>query len=486
MGLAARKPDTQPLTDWSWNAWRPSCEEWDYEIDEIEGKIPDDLTGTLYRNGPSQQIIPEQGYGALHFFDGDGMVHAFRMEEGRAWYRNRVVRNASFESEQAAGRCNQNFIGSAVSEPDPSIMMRQQPNTNVIHFGGKLLAMVENSHPFELDPRTLAPMGPVDFGSGLTGPWLSAHPRIDPRTGQMLIHGYFIAEPYCQFYVIEPDGRVSLAENVDVGYPTFMHDNAVTENYFITIAQPVTLEPEWSETGPIGCYGDWMTWRPEKGLRFGVQKREAGAPVKWFDAPTPYGLFHVGNAFECDGKILMDACMYTDGPGWLEALRVMRNGTFTEGTGATPFLYELDLATGTCKENQLSEKTSEWPRIDPRLVGYQNRFGYAVEAEENYVVLTNSELRLIKYDRETGSPAYHDFGNGQFPGEPVFVPAKADGDEDEGYVLVVVFDAPEDRSYLAILDAQNFSSAPLAKLRLRGRVPAGFHGNWTESYTHDV
>ena len=152
---------------------------------------------------------------------------------------------------------------------------------------------------------------------------MSAHPKIDGRTGPMLIHGYFVAPPFCTFYVIEPDGTVSLAEEIDPGYPAFMHDNAITENHFVAIVQPITFEIEWKDGRPVGRAGQWMTWSPDKGLRFGVRRREAGSPVRWFDAPNPYAIFHPGNAFEKDGRILMDAFMYRDGKTFVDALAVM-------------------------------------------------------------------------------------------------------------------------------------------------------------------
>jgi carotenoid cleavage dioxygenase-like enzyme len=67
---------------------------------------------------------------------------------------------------------------------------------------------------------------------------------------------------------------------------------------------------------------------------------------------------------------------------------------------------------------------------------------------------------------------------GQFANEPVFVPRSPDASEDDGFVLNVVYDAPNDASYLAVLDARNLSSEPLAKAYLNDRIPLGFHGSF--------
>ena len=478
MNVPARKTIAgEELAIWSWNNWRPTGIEEDYEITGIEGEVPRELFGTLYRNGPSQKLQPDGDYTKLHFFDGDGLVHAFRFEDGRVWYRDRFVRNSSFLSEARAGRANQHFIGPRVATPDPA-MPRRQSNTNVLHYAGRLLAMVENGLPFEIDARTLDPVGDYDFGGKLLAPWISAHPKIDGRTGQMLIHGYYVAEPYLQVYVVEPDGSVSLAEPVSIESPFFLHDLAITEGHFVVPVQPIRLDVRWEGGRPVGTYGEWMTWSPDRGLRFAVVGREKGAPVRWFRAPNPYAVFHVGNAWESDGKIHLDAYMYKDGPRKLEAMRLARRGIWLEGTGAHRIEYELDLGSGSCVERQASEYPGEWPRVDDRVVGYRNRFGYAIEAERDYLILANSPLRVVKYDRDTGRSWHHDFGEGFFPGEPVFVPRTAGSGEDDGVLLTVVYDARDDASFLAVLDARDVGAAPLCKLHLRHRVPAGFHGNW--------
>src|SRR5262249_10851292 len=150
-------------------------------------------------------------------FDGDGMVHAIRFEDGRARYADAFVRSATTLLEEREGAyClpGANLPADRALEAAP---MRVQPNTNVVLHGGRLLALVENAPPFELDPQTLASRDFWRLDDRLLGMSTTAHPKIDGRTGQMVIHGYQPVEPYLQLYVIEPDGRVSLAEQVDAG-----------------------------------------------------------------------------------------------------------------------------------------------------------------------------------------------------------------------------------------------------------------------------
>jgi carotenoid cleavage dioxygenase-like enzyme len=62
--------------------------------------------------------------------------------------------------------------------------------------------------------------------------------------------------------------------------------------------------------------------------------------------------------------------------------------------------------------------------------------------------------------------------------EPVFVPRSASADEDDGWVMAYLYDRSTDRSDVVILNAQDFSSGPIATVHLPRRVPFGFHGNW--------
>lgn len=464
---------------WHRDAWKPTDREDAYEITRVEGRIPADIHGTLYRNGPSQRILPERGYEALHLFDGDGLVHAFRFDDGKAYYRGRFVENEHSRIEREEGRfCMDGFQTKADCKTD-RVLFRVQPNTNVVHHGGKLMALVENAFPFELDARSLASIGETDFGATRVGMSVSAHPKIDGRTGQMVIHGYQPFAPFVQLYVVEPDGKCSLAEAVEAPFASMMHDVAITENYVIFVLPPVVVEGESLMTG-AKTFQEAMTWEPERGLLFGVRRREPGSPVRWLRAPSEGFIFHVGNAYEENGRILLDACVYLGGDGLLmNTLTGWRSGRAWEGEwGARPFLYEIDPAAGTVAERQLDDRAAEFPRIDDRLVGYPNRWGYALRFDRDATGSDGPATKVIKYDRSGGRSQAHDLGEGQFPSEPVFVARARDGAEDDGYVVCVVYDAPAESSYLAVLDARELASKPLAKAHLEHRIPMGFHGNF--------
>src|SRR6516225_5436230 len=113
--------------------WREEGEAFDLEVD---GELPKELSGVLYRNGPNPAFAP---LGRYHWFDGDGMVHAVKLEHGRAFYRNRYVRTPGLLAEMRAGK---SLFGGLLQIPEyPSAEgpFKNAANTNIIGYANRLL-----------------------------------------------------------------------------------------------------------------------------------------------------------------------------------------------------------------------------------------------------------------------------------------------------------------------------------------------------------
>ena len=456
--------------------FRPNPVEIDYSITRIEGEIPRELNGTLYRNGPNQRTAPNAGSRALSFFDGDALIHAIVFDDGKAVCRSRYAQTESFLREQAEGvHCMAGYLLPAdktLRDPPPVI----QPHTNIVPHAGRLFAMVESAPPFEMTPTTLESIGLWKLDGKMLGRSTTAHPKVDARTGQMWIQGYQAIEPYIQLYAVEGDGRVSLAEGVDAPWPAMMHDFAITQNYVIFPLQSTAIDGEALASG--AGLGRALRSQPDVNLQFGIRRREAGSEVQWFEAGSPSSIFHIGNAYEEDGKIFMDACTYDGTRSQLGiTIASIRNGGHPGGLMAHPYLYVFDLAAGTCAESKLSDDSADFPRIDDRLVGYKNRWGYAATAEPGEDA-SSLYRRITRSEREGGRSIHRPVIEGQWVGEPVFVARDASAAEDDGFVLNFLFDAIRDRSAIDILDARAIDAEPLARCWLEERVPFGFHGNW--------
>jgi carotenoid cleavage dioxygenase len=81
----------------------PIGEEYEIGSLEVEGRVPRDVEGTLFRAVPDPAFPPfiEDG-GAI--LSGDGMVSALRFTGGRASFSIRYVQTRRHEAEVAAGR----------------------------------------------------------------------------------------------------------------------------------------------------------------------------------------------------------------------------------------------------------------------------------------------------------------------------------------------------------------------------------------------
>ena len=67
-----------------------SVKECNLTVSDIEGKVPAELIGTLFRNGPGKRDFSES------FFDGDGMIRALRfLPNGQVNYQAKFVETKS-------------------------------------------------------------------------------------------------------------------------------------------------------------------------------------------------------------------------------------------------------------------------------------------------------------------------------------------------------------------------------------------------------
>ena len=433
---------------------------------EVTGRIPQELAGTYYRNGPNPAFEPP---GRYHWFDGDGMIHAITLGDGRAHYRNRYVLSAGLKEERAAGRGL--FSGLLDIDPSEAPRFKNTGNTNIVWHAGRLLALMEAAFPTRMEPRTLETLGELDFDGRLAGA-MTAHPKMDPETGEMLFFGYSPFPPYLTYHVTGADGGLARSEVIDVAWPSMMHDFAVTRDHVIFILCPLVFSFE-----RLAERGGAFSWEPERGTRLGVMPRSGGnADVRWFETDASY-VFHPMNAFAEGDAIVLDVARY----GRLDFMnpRAAANPSYRDENAARMHRWRIDLRAGGVKSTPLDDIVTEFPRVDERLVGRRHRFGYTAAREPELDDGAQPVWTAIKkYDLERGTAETRRFGAGNGVGEPLFVPRGAGAAEDDGWVLVLAYDHARNTSDFHILDARNVRGEPAAVVHLPHRVPYGFHGNW--------
>jgi len=423
----------------------------------VEGELPAELSGRYLRNGPNP--LGDVDPAVHHWFTGDGMVHGVRLRDGRAeWYRNRYVGSRRL----ARHRGEDDIPGPDWNGSDFG------PNTNVGGFAGTTWAMVEaGGCPVELTYK-LETVGRNDFFGTLPGAF-TAHPKVDPATGEMHAVAYAPAQwlDHVQYVVVAADGKVRKALDIPLG-PTMLHDMSLTERYAVVYDQPCTVDFELAMAGvPFP-----MRWDPDYGNRLGLLPREGGVDdIVWVDVPLGY-VFHPMNAHDVvdeDGRVqvVLDVCRYET----MFATDVL--GPFGDGMARLE-RWRVDPVRRTVSIDVVDDRANEFPRHRGALTGRPYRYGYCTAPSADEA----AGWPTVKHDLQTGERWELDHGPGRCAGEPVFVGRDGGTAEDDGWLLTLVHDLGADTAELVVVDAADLGRGVVARVRLPQRVPFGFHGNW--------
>jgi carotenoid cleavage dioxygenase len=314
------------------------------------------------------------------------------------------------------------------------------------------------------------------WGDKLVGPF-TAHPKLDPVTGEMIFFGYSAKGRFSKeisLQTVDKDGRITRAEILEGPFPSMIHDFAVTRNWIVLPIFPLTSSMERAMSGKPP-----FAWEPDKGTHIAfIPRKGTVADVKWVTAPASY-VFHPMNHYETeDGKVIVDVMKYDIAP-----LFPLPDGSPSskESPPARLFRWTFDLSgkSNTFKEEQLDDRAGEFPRFDERFCMNDYRHGWIVSG--NIVEGKDGRARhdgLTHYDLKTGRNSTFSASVDDRFGEPIFVPRSTTAAEGDGWLLSVIYRGEEKRSDLAIFEATDLAKGPIALAHLSSRVPAGFHGNW--------
>ena len=425
----------------------------------VTGKLPDELTGRYLRNGPNPigAVNPD----SYHWFLGSGMVHGIRINDGKAeWYRNRWVRDRNVAK----------TLGESAPQSDWPVDHAQfASNTNVIGHAGATWALVEGgSPPIEMNYE-LETVRVSNFANTLPQAF-SAHPKRDPRTGELHVMTYWWGwGNQVQYLVVGVDGKVRRTVDIELPGGPMMHDCAITEKYILIFDLPCLFNIDSAMSGNSFPY----IWDANYIARVGLLPREgSAAEIKWVEINSCY-IFHPLNAYDApDGTVVLDAVRHE------KMFDVERRGP-NEGL-PTFDRWILDPQTAKAKQERIDDRPQEFPRMNESLLGHKHEFGYFAGIAN---VFTQADLIKQNLAKRTNQ-VRHDGDNFGY-GEPVFVPRENSKSEDDGYVMALRHNTDTDLSDLVVLDAQDFVGEPVAVVSLPVRVPNGFHGNWVADAQHE-
>ncbi|MGE4337394.1 MAG: carotenoid oxygenase family protein [Pigmentiphaga sp.] len=433
------------------------------ELPVVAGRIPPELSGAYLRNGPNPLFEPI----AFAFpMDGDGMIHAVFLAQGRARYRNRFVATRGLGVERRAGHA----VYGSFTQPvpvDPGLLLpgdspgpfKNGAFIHVIQHAGRLLALNEATTCYELN-HDLETLG--EWAAGTPVPIrIGAHNRRHPRTGELFSLAYSWRSRDVQLHRIDAGGLLVDTRMITLAEPTMIHDFVLTEHYLVIAAGPAVFDVDAARAGD-----SMLQWRPSLGMRIAIVPLD-GTDVIWLQTDA-FFVFHFANGFERGNQIVIDYVHHES----LDLSAVSERPT-------TFRRLIIDLPRRSMRIDPLHGADVEFPRIDERREALPSRYAYmptltGTLAQPNPPSATFNAI--LKIDTETGAARCHDFGN-RLTGEAVFVP-RPGGGEDDGYLAMFTYDPTERSSDFVLLDAARIDTEPVAVVRLPQRVPQGLHGSW--------
>jgi all-trans-8'-apo-beta-carotenal 15,15'-oxygenase len=467
--------------DWK-RAFSNLAREHGFEPLRIEGNVPVDIEGTLYRNGIGRVERFGERYG--HWFDGDGAVSAVRLVAGQASGAVKLVRTRGLLREERAGRPLFGGYNTSVRRPIRELFLgdRKNPgNTSVLLWKGRLFALCEAGLPFEVDRADLETLGECDLG--VIARAFSAHPHEVPQRKAFYNFGLAKNGPKAtvETYELPYEGSARTLVAFDIPGPTLIHDFAATERHLVFTIAPFTMSL-WKALFLRRGAMDAGRWRPQDGTEIVVVPIDDPSKMFRVKVDAFYGE-HVANAFEDKDALVFDFTRYDDIHGMERYVGKLLAGAVEQPLGSTIARCIVDAKTRRVRFEERFAAACELPRVSPRVDARAHRFMYLTGFGSEEASRRTPFDAIVKLDVERGSATRWSPGASQFVSEAVLVPKAEGATEDDGYLLTMVYDARTDHSHLAILDAKDLAAPPLARAFFDHAIPPGFHGQWVSRPT---
>lgn len=447
------------------------------EAPAIEGEIPRELRGSLYRNGPG--LFERGGLRKPHLLDGDGLVQRLSFEDGAVHYQNAFVRTAKFIAEEKAGTFR--FATWSMRRPGGVLAnlgggsIHSQAGVTVYPFKNTLYALDEISPAYGVDPRTLETIGEQALGDPAREFMIKAHTKFDPLTGEWLLFGISHGRSMKLHAIIHgADGALRAHQVISSPRQIYIHDFFATRDHLIFILHPMWFSP-WRFLSGQASVIESLSWKPADGNEVLVVPRAGGTPQS-FEAPAAF-MWHALNAYGDGDEIIADFVGY-DTPDHFaphNALfyRVMQGEMGEAKTPGTLRRYRINLAAHSLREEILDSGSHEFPMIDPRAAMQKHDVAYLTAGTANYGV--NTGVKRVDY--LSGKTQFFDFGPDVVAGEPVFA-AQPGAVRDQGWLIVQCLDGRSERAFFALFDAARVDTGPIARIHLPHHLPISFHGWW--------
>lgn len=443
----------------------------------LAGKIPSELQGSLYRNGPGCLERGNKRVG--HWFDGDGAILAVHFNEEKAEAIYRYVQTEGYQQEAAADK----FIYPNYGMTAPGGFwnnwtkeVKNAANTSVLALPDKLLALWEGGLPHALDLQTLKTKGKDNLSGLLPNSSFSAHPKIDSTTGEIFNFGVSLGkEVTLNLYRSDSAGQFKSQNLCFLERFSLIHDFVLAGKYLVFFLPPVHLNFLPVIFG-FQSFSDAMEWKPELGTQILVFDRDTLELASKIETDAWYQWHFTNGYLDKDGLITIEFVRYQDFQTnqYLKEVATGKTSTLAKGT-----LWEIkiDLPREKVIETQeLLDRGCEFPVIPQHQVGQPWRYTHLSIYREGTDLAHELLNAIARFDRQTGNLSVADIGENCYPTEPIYVPHP--DNPEQGWLLTVVYDGNSDRSEVRIYQCDRLEDEPLCRLGLPSVIPPGFHGTW--------
>ena len=463
----------QAGNDYDWALGWKSIEQ--YSISalsmDVQGDLPSTLNGLFMRNGPAKLQRDDQRY--THWFDGDGMIQQFAIEQGNVSHSGRFVQTEKYVEEEAAQRFIYNAAGTTF---DDALNGRNNDtantaNTALLHWDDELLALWEGGSAYSLDTHTSQTKGLKTWHNDLKHMPFSAHPLID-QTGDMWNFGF---APYAGkngkivVYRISPQKGVQQTQLIDLPFSGYMHDFAQTKKSLVFFVPPYTFT-----NGNGKSFVTKFEWREQLGGRLLVVDKNDLSQQQWFELPAGF-VFHFGHASEQNNMLQVNLCWYKNANLMTKGMvELMQSGVNPHAQYASAATIVADKNTGQAQLVQ-SDTLMEFPIFDEAKVNKKSPIFGVGKGSAN----SPHSDKLINWSAYAGEQDSNQYPQGLLVEEPMLVPKQTNGNTGKQDLIVQTFlDVKQKRSGLNVFHADSLKQGPIAQASMNRTIPLGFHGTF--------
>jgi len=508
--ISTKNAQSQKAAEPTHKRWHGLMQDIEYEHDfkalRVEGKIPNDICGVLYQNGPGMFSSHGKKYG--HVFDGDGLIRGVRIEDGKAFGIAKLVQSEGLKAEREAKRSI--YLGAGTEQrgwqgfkdrlrlvlnsnkPAPAAAAKNSANTSILLWQDRFLALFETDVPTELDFASLKTLGETSLGGVVKGSF-SAHPHWVSERQCGYNFGITIGKNlavYLDVYELPSSGACKKLNSIKLAWSPFahVHDFIATPKHLVFFIPPIHMPLHGIFN--IAVLGEaafpQMEWREKLGTEVIIVPIDRPHEITRFRTDAFFPV-HFSNAYEEGDRIVVDFCSSPDNSGYqlFGASHLGFPGKYYAEKFKSRDPEEsvfrrawIDVDAKDIKFETVWPNICEFPRIAPKRQGLKNEFVYMLQNPEGIESYTPVYTEILKLNLSSGESNRLCLGSEQFPLEPVFIGKEKAETEDDGYLLSMVYDGQQHLSYLAIIDAKKLEAGPLAKLYFDQALPISFHGMW--------